>query len=51
LCAGKPDSGIVITDTAAPTLTDNQCAFARGCIGSASPTPSGYAGRRAVGAE
>ena len=37
------DYGIVVTDTAAPTLTDNQCALARGSIGSPSPslTPAG----------
>ncbi|HSO69204.1 MAG TPA: right-handed parallel beta-helix repeat-containing protein [Arachnia sp.] len=34
------DFGIVVTDTAAPTLTDNECALARGSIGSGSPSPS-----------
>ncbi len=34
------DYGIVVTDTAAPTLTDNQCALARGSIGSPSPSHS-----------
>lgn len=34
------DFGIVVTDTAAPTLTGNTCALARGSIGSASPSPS-----------
>lgn len=32
--------GIVVTDTAAPTLTDNDCALARGSVGSASPSPT-----------
>lgn len=35
------DFGIVVTDAAAPTLTDNDCALARGSTGSASPTSSG----------
>jgi hypothetical protein len=34
------DYAIVVTDTAAPTLTDNQCAPARGSIGSPSPSPT-----------
>jgi len=34
------DYGIVVTDTAAPTLTGNTCALARGSIGSPSPSPS-----------
>lgn len=32
--------GIVVTDTAAPTLTDNECALARGRTGSESPSPT-----------
>ncbi|AQP43586.1 right-handed parallel beta-helix repeat-containing protein [Tessaracoccus flavus] len=32
--------GIVVTDTAAPTLTHNECALARGQTESASPSPS-----------
>lgn len=31
--------GIVVTDTAAPTLVDNTCTLARGSFGSASPSP------------
>lgn len=34
------DYGIVVTDTAAPTLTGNTCALASGSIGSPSPSPS-----------
>lgn len=34
------DYGIVVTDTAAPTLTGNSCGLARGSIGSPSPSPS-----------
>lgn len=33
------DYGIVVTDTAAPTLTGSTCALARGSIGSTSPSP------------
>ena len=34
------DYGIVVTDTAAPTLTGNTCTLARGSIGPASPSSS-----------
>ena len=34
------DYGIVVTDKAAPTLTGNQYALARGSIGSPSPSPT-----------